>query len=128
MNRNITTAIGIAVVVLTSCASVKQAVLPEGRPIPATFKAATDTTVNLPALKDFFADVQLQSLIDTALANNYDLKAALQRIEIARANTRIAEAARLPLVNAVGGASLDRYGKYTMNGVGNYDTNLSPNI
>ena len=80
MNRNITTAIGIAVVVLTGCVSVKQAVLPEGRQVPATFTAATDTTSNLPALKDFFADAQLQRLIDTALANNYDLKAALQQI------------------------------------------------
>ena len=113
---------------ITGCSTIKQAELPLGVEIPKTFTPTTDTAANHLLIKDFFADARLQQLIDTALANNYDLKAAVQRIEIARANTRIADAARLPLVNAVVGASVDRYGKYTMNGVGNFDTNKSPNI
>ena len=128
MIKNIKAYTFIAAFAITGCATIKPVQLPAGRQIPGTFPSTSDTTTNILAIKDFFADVQLQRLIDTALASNYDLKAAIQRIEIARANTRIAEAARLPLVNAVVGASVDRYGKYTMNGVGNFDTNKSPNI
>lgn len=118
----------IAAITITGCTTIKQVELPPALTIPSRFTSTADTTGNALVLKDFFADVQLQRLIDTAITNNFDLKAAIQRIEIARANTRIADAARLPLVNAVAGVSVDRYGKYTLNGVGNFDTNLSPNI
>ncbi|MCW3078677.1 TolC family protein [Segetibacter sp.] len=128
MKRSIKTLVIIASATITSCSTIKQAGLPNGVQIPKEFTPTTDTAANPFAIKDFFADATLQRLIDTALASNYDLKVAVQRIEIARANTRIAEAARLPVVNAVIGAAVDRYGQYTMNGVGNFDTNKSPNI
>ena len=118
----------IAAVAMTGCATVKQAELPQGVTLPTHFTTSADTASNTLLLKDFFVDHNLQRLIDMALANNFDLKAAVQRIEIARANTRLADVARLPQVAAVAGASVERYGKYTLNGVGNYDTNLSPNI
>src|SRR5919112_2020261 len=128
MIRNIKAYLFVVIIATTSCRAIKPSELPPEVQIPAAFTSATDTISNPLSLKDFFADTQLQSLIDTALANNFDLKAAVQRIEIARANTRIANAARLPFVDVVAGASVDRYGKYTLNGVGNFDTNLSPNI
>lgn len=121
------TAIAAALVV-TGCSTMKETTLPEGVQLPGKFSSSTDTTSNVVGLKDFFVDPNLQRLIDTALANNFDLKIALQRIQTASAHTRIAHANRLPSVNAVGGVSVDRYGKYTLNGVGNFDTNLSPNI
>ncbi|WP_332367846.1 efflux transporter outer membrane subunit [Spirosoma telluris] len=71
---------------------------------------------------------QTRCLIDTALARNPDLKSTLQRIDIARANYGISQGALLPRVDAVATAGVDRYGRYTLNGVGNYDTNLSDNI
>lgn len=75
-----------------------------------------------------FSDPNLVALIDTALARNPDLKIALQRIEVARANFTISQGALIPQVDAVATASVDRYGRYTLNGVGNYDTNLSDNV
>ncbi|MCP6423626.1 hypothetical protein NL463_30400, partial [Klebsiella pneumoniae] len=48
--------------------------------------------------------------------------------EIAGAQLRLSRAAMLPGLNAQVSGGLDRYGNYTMNGVGNYDTNFSPNI
>lgn len=114
--------------VVTGCGTMKETALPERMQLPATFTGTTDTTADLLSVKDFFTDTKLQRLIDTALANNYDIKTALQRIEAARANIRVADAARFPQVSAVAGVTADRYGKYTLNGVGNYDTNLSPNI
>lgn len=128
MNTTIKTISLITLVAVTGCATVKQAELPQGVQLPGSFTATADTTTYAFVLKDFFVDPKLQQLIDTALANNFDLKMALQRIEMARAHTHIADAARLPQVNAVAGLAVDRFGKYTLNGVGNYDTNLSPNI
>ncbi|WP_373424567.1 efflux transporter outer membrane subunit [Siphonobacter sp. SORGH_AS_1065] len=72
-----------------------------------------------------FTDANLVSLIDTALANNPDLRIALQRIEGTRAQYGISNAALLPRVDAVASIGVDRFGRYTLNGVGNYDTNFS---
>src|SRR3954447_15450164 len=127
MIKKIKTFTIIMAVGLTGCTSIKQAELPAGVQVPLSASTGKPAESHL-LLKDFFTDDKLQRLIDTALANNYDLKTAVQRIEIARSNTRIAEAARHPLVSAEAGVSVDRYGKYTMNGIGNFDTNLSPNI
>ncbi|MBD2714342.1 efflux transporter outer membrane subunit [Hymenobacter sp. BT646] len=78
--------------------------------------------------RQFFADPALAALIDTALQQNLDLRIAVQRVEAARANYLARRGALLPTVSAVGSAGADRYGRYTLNGVGNFDTNLSPNI
>ena len=107
-------------VATTSCSTMKETVLPKGVQLPNHFTLSADTSNNPLVLKDFFADAKLQKLIDTALANNLDLQAALQRIQIARANTRMANAALRPSVSAVAGAAVDKYGKYTLNGVGNF--------
>jgi len=53
----------------------------------------------------FFGDPQLKFLIAQALANNRDLAASVARIEQARAQYRIQDAARLPQVDAAAGAS-----------------------
>lgn len=113
---------------ITGCSTVREAELPPRLQLPSSFTASGDTAMGAFALRDFFTDEKLQRLMDTALANNYDLKAAVQRVEMARANTRIADAARFPQVAAVAGLGLDKFGRYTLDGVGNYDTNLSPNI
>lgn len=78
--------------------------------------------------RTLFTDTRLTALIDTALNRNPDLRIALQRIEVARANYNIRGGALLPSVDAVATAGVDRYGRYTLNGVGNFDTNLSENI
>lgn len=50
--------------------------------------------------REFFADPYLQRLIETALANNRDLRVAALNIEQARALYQIQSAARLPTINA----------------------------
>lgn len=50
--------------------------------------------------REFFADPYLQSLIESALANNRDLRVAALNIEQARALYQIQSAARLPTINA----------------------------
>lgn len=59
--------------------------------------------------RDFFADPYLQSLIDTALRNNRDLRVAVLNIEAARAQYRIQRAALLPSIDASAGQSAQRF-------------------
>ncbi|MVM34508.1 efflux transporter outer membrane subunit [Spirosoma sp. HMF4905] len=103
-------------------------------PVPQSFAGRPDTgRIDSSSIGEWphqlvFTDTRLVALIDTALARNPDLKITLQRIEIAKANYGISQGALLPRVDAVATAGVDRYGRYTLNGVGNYDTNLSDNI
>jgi len=117
---------------VSSCRSVEPVTLPRTAPVPATFvsdNAASDSTsIADQPWRRFFADPNLVSLIDSALNANPDLGIAIQRVEVARANVLVARGALLPTVNAVGSAGVDRFADYTLNGIGNYDTNLSGNI
>lgn len=54
---------------------------------------------------EVFKDDQLKSLIDTALANNYDLAIAVSRVEQARQLAAVARSQYLPAVNYSVGAS-----------------------
>ncbi|GAA4916082.1 efflux transporter outer membrane subunit [Mucilaginibacter defluvii] len=97
--------------------------------LPDTFTGSTDTTsiARLP-VKQFFTDQNLISLIDSALGANPDILTALQRVEVAKANVRFNASRLLPQISATANAGVEKYGDYTQNGVGNYDTNFSPNI
>lgn len=58
--------------------------------------------------RKFFGDAQLQALIEAALTRNQDLAQAVARIEQARAQYRIEDAARLPEIGGQAGASRSR--------------------
>jgi NodT family efflux transporter outer membrane factor (OMF) lipoprotein len=100
--------------------------------LPAAFPATHPSADSLGAggqpWNRFYQDSALTALIDTALRNNLDLRVAVQRVELARADYVERRGALFPTVSLGGTAGLDRYGRYTLNGVGNYDTNLSQNI
>src|SRR5262249_37760761 len=79
------------------------------RPIlntPETFRGADSTeradAVSLADSKWFevFQDEQLQTLIRTALEDNYDLRDAVVRVEAARANLGITRADQFPTLTA----------------------------
>ncbi|MGV3600527.1 MAG: efflux transporter outer membrane subunit [Dyadobacter fermentans] len=96
---------------------------------PETFAGQADSTgVASLQWKTFFNDQHLVALIDTALQNNLDLKMAVQRIEMARTNIMIAHGAMLPSVTGDVSGGGRKFGDYTMDGVGNYDTNFSSNL
>jgi NodT family efflux transporter outer membrane factor (OMF) lipoprotein len=78
--------------------------------------------------REYFTDSILVGYIDLALQRNLDLKTALQRVSMARANTSIAAGALLPSLQGVVSAGQQRFGEYTIDGVGNFDTNLSGNV
>lgn len=99
------------------------------RQMPDAFDGRKDTT-NLASVdwRTYFTDAKLNSLIDTALRNNLDIAIALQRIEMSRSQLRFAKGLALPFVSGVASAGQRRFGKYTMDGIGNFDTNFSTNI
>lgn len=78
--------------------------------------------------KHFFRDEHLQLLIRDVLQNNPEINIAEEEIKIASAYFKIRKGSLLPSLQMNARTSATRYGDYTMEGVGNYDTNLSPNI
>src|SRR5216684_2864021 len=57
---------------------------------------------------EVFKDEQLQALIRAALANNYDLRDAVVRIDAARASLGITRASQLPSVGVGGVVDINR--------------------
>ncbi|MCW3467409.1 TolC family protein [Chitinophaga nivalis] len=110
-----------------ACSTQKALVLPERITVPVTSDNNSDT-LSLTGFEQVFQDPHLRSLIDSALRNNYDLLSASQQVSAAQARLMMAKNAWLPSVNLALAAGVDHYADYTLNGVGNYDTNLSPNI
>ncbi|MDN3583510.1 TolC family protein [Mucilaginibacter flavus] len=120
----------LALILAAGCKSYKPVTAQEAASsLPASFNGGTDTTTAavLP-VSQFFADKRLVNLIDTALKANPDILTALQRVEASRSNLRFNAAKLLPTINLAANAGLEKYGDYTQNGVGNYDTNFSQNI
>lgn len=81
---------------------------PQGPAYAAQEGAAQEGQAIVPAdtaWKDFFADPRLARVIETALANNRDLRVALANVEKARAQYRVQRADILPGVAAQGSAT-----------------------
>src|SRR5690349_14562529 len=98
---------------------------------PSKFEAIPDSSqaqTQIPKWQNFFQDSLLVILIDSAIKNNIDLKIATQRIYQAEAHLNYSRKAFYPDLNARGSLGTTQYGKYTENGVGNFDTNKSSNI
>lgn len=119
---------GITIMAL-SCAVPKPVSINKSEILPAAFQQSTDSAsiASLPK-KIFFPDPALQELIDTAISYNADIRIAIQRIAASKAGLGIAQGLTKPGLDAVISTGVDKFGDYTMNGLGNYDMNLSPNI
>lgn len=122
---------GVFVVFVSACASTS-ATYPDAKPLPHTFSygggADTTATVARVPVQEFFTDTLLRALVNEAITQNLDMKKAYQRILMTRASLRMAKGAFLPTLDAVGTIGQRRFGDYTMDGIGNYDTNFSPNL
>ncbi|SKA00655.1 TolC family protein [Sediminibacterium ginsengisoli] len=114
----------------SGCKTFQPVTMPGEKPLPAVFAGEVKDSSSIADIpwRNYFNDTILVNLIDTALANNQDMLIAWQRMEAAKARFMRDDAALRPSVDAVVTAGFDKFGKYTMSGVGNFDTNLSPNI
>ena len=121
----------IALLGLLGACKVKQEIPSNRSPLEMPQKYAgqmANSELSVPITTMFFKDSTLIELIDSAVQNNFDLQMAWQRIEMARAGVRFTQGLGKP--DLAGGISLGqrKFGKYTIDGVGNYDTNFSNNI
>ena len=81
-------------------------------PTPAAFRADT-AQADLASLADvkwfeLFKDERLQEMIRTALVQNFDLRDAVVRVELARANLGITRADQFPTIEASAGITAQR--------------------
>ena len=112
-----------------SCKVSKPVPMPAIHGQPSRFSEGdTGSSIGMISWRQFFEDPHLVKLIDEALTNNPDLLSAFEQINIARANLSVAKGLSAPSLKAIVSAGADKFGDYTMNGVGNFDTNKSPNI
>lgn len=99
--------------------------MPAAVQIPSSFTGSTDTTsIGDLSWRQFFNDDRLVQLIDEAVENNPDLLAAIQRIEVARANYDISRGALLPSFDARFRARSGNIYNNTLNGTIYGDRNV----
>jgi outer membrane protein TolC len=73
-------------------------------------------------------DTLLVQLIDSVLVRSNDIKMGFLQVAMAKSEFGYQRGLRKPTVSGLVQPSLRRFGKYTMDGVGNYDTQFSTNI
>lgn len=121
--------IGMISVLLTvaSCASTNvrkpNTKVPEMYSYSDTKDSTNSADVNW---KTFFADSNLVSLIDTALANNQELNIVMQEIIIAQNEIRARKGEYLPFVNVGGAGGVDKKARYTPLGASEATTEIEP--
>lgn len=101
-------------------------------PVPATLSgtAVAGSAAHAPQAeaalpwRAVVTDARLVQLVELALSNNRDLRAAAANVQAARAQYRISDAARLPAVDAGAGGSASRAGS-TAGGVVNRQYSVS---
>ena len=112
----------------SGCKSIQPSIeKADKKSMPPTFAQAKDS-INSAEIKwkDFFADIKLNQLIDTALQNNFDLAMTLQKIQMAESNLQLSKGALLPTVNSNLAYLQRKFGYYTMDDAGNRTTEITP--
>ena len=93
--------------------------------LPRATDKPYDTTFAEPlAWERFFPDSLLCGYVEAALAGNHSFRQGMERIAMSRAALRRAKGLMLLEVDLRLGASVNRFGEYTMDGVGNSETNV----
>lgn len=126
----IANALLVLILVLAACKGVKLSPLDTKINTPANFGSGHSDTSQVTLVKwnEYFKDERLVTLINQALQNNIDLQIINQRLYAARADYIMNRNYMYPTVNMYGATGVTRFGLYTIDGVGNFDTNKSPNI
>ena len=81
--------------------------VPQAFPQGAAYAPAVDQPAGLP-WRTLITDAKLRIVIEQALANNRDLRAAVANIASARATYHVARSAQLPTITADAGATIQR--------------------
>lgn len=76
----------------------------------------------------FYKDSTLVKYLNAALTHNQDLKIARDQTHLSLAQFKMVKRNFLPAIEAQAGSSVRKFGDYTMDGVGNEDTNKSASL
>lgn len=104
-------ALSLAIVMLLSGCSMAPKYFQPALPVPASwpvgdaYLAQSEAALPVMGYREVIADPRLLRLIEQALADNRDLRAAAANIEAARAQYRIQRAGQLPQVDAAAGVT-----------------------
>jgi NodT family efflux transporter outer membrane factor (OMF) lipoprotein len=106
---------------LASCRVSREQARPDVK-LPAQYRSeqpADSVLATLPGVQDFFTNGALQTLIDTALVYNNDLRIAVKNVETAQTVLKQVRLNYLPDLNAQIQASRNRTARNSLAGVGN---------
>jgi multidrug efflux system outer membrane protein len=101
-----------------------QPAIPGTWPMGAAYPPVQPAALPGLSYRDVFKDPHLLAIIDRALADNQDLRAALANVEIARAQYRIQRAELLPRIEATGNFT-ESHGPVTIGGTNGATTRLT---
>jgi outer membrane protein, multidrug efflux system len=122
---------GLLLISVAGCRMSTEALRPRA-PLPSSFNLpgppSDSGNMASQSWDIFYKDSCLTELIRIALQNNPDTRIALENIQLAEMEYTVTRSALLPRVDGVLNARVDKFGKYTMNGVGNDDTNRSESL
>jgi NodT family efflux transporter outer membrane factor (OMF) lipoprotein len=109
-------------ILLSSCGIPQLRPADPGRDLPFSFNGMTseENSSQIP-IEEFFNDPVLTGLIDQGLAGNQELKILAQDIEIANNEVLRRSGAYLPFLTIGGGAGLNKWSLYTLNGSDNVE-------
>jgi multidrug efflux system outer membrane protein len=119
-----------ATALLPACSMAPKYVQPD-LPVPASwpvgdaYLAQNEAALPVMSYREVFRDPRLAAVIERALANNRDLRAAAANIAAARAQYRIQRAARLPQIDAAAGRT--QFDNGTANRNRNQDVDIGNN-
>lgn len=117
----------LTIIVAWSCNIPKSTVKTENKTVPATYYSSQDSTNTADMnWKNYFSDPVLIALIDTALANNQELKIALQEIEISRNEIGAKKGEYLPSAGLGAASGMEKTGRFTRNGAVEENLEISP--
>lgn len=112
----------------TACTGPALVQKTENKATPVSYNTTSQDTLNTAKVKwkEFFTDPYLASLIDTALRNNQELNIIMQEINIAQNEVRARKGEYLPFIDIVGGAGVEKVGKFTRPGAVEENLEIEP--
>ncbi len=119
-----------SILLFSACSIPKVAMETESLKMPSDFSNAVQDTASDGVLPwtSLFSDTILKGHIEKSLLHNPDMRSIMQRVEAAAVESVAQRNTIIPEVGATVGAGTVRFGDYTVDGVGNFDTNLSDNV
>lgn len=120
----------LSILCLASCKVPTSAVKPVNNVPNSYYASAISDTLNIGTKpwEEFYQDSLLSILIDQGIAGSFDRTIAGNQIELSRTLVSMAQAGFLPVINGGVHATVEKFGDYTMNGIGNDDTNRSESL